>query len=740
MEPGQHENHYMKRILINATQSEELRVAIVDGQRLYNLDIEVPSREQKKASIYKGVITRIEPSLEAAFVDYGGNRHGFLPFKEVAPRYFREDAKKAEGRIGIKEALSEGQELIVQIEKEERGNKGAALTTKISLPGRYMVLMPTEPRAGGVSRRIEGEDRTLIREAMDGVKQPSDVGTIVRTAGIGRSTEELQWDLDYLMTLWHAIEAAAAEKPAPFLIYHDGDLVVRVLRDHFSSDIGEILVDSEEMFKRGQEFMQQVMPNELRKLKLYQDRIPLFNRFQIESQIESAFQRTVSLPSGGAIVIDHTEALTSIDINSARATRGSDIEETALHTNLEAADEIARQLRLRDLGGLIVVDFIDMLSNKNQREVENRLRDAMHHDRARVQIGRISRFGLLEMSRQRLRPSLGDSSQEVCPRCSGHGTVRNVESTALSILRLIQEDALKEKTSQVIVHLPVDVATYLLNEKRKDIADIEQRYGVHVVLIPDSNYERPNYQLDRVRLDDRSHAIHSKSSYELPEKPQLEVAVGSQQRGPAEIAAVQSITPTAPAPTPPAPAPTKTEQPSSLLRFFKNLFAGGAEEKPKTPEVKKPQSKSRQQQGQRQDRNARGARQRPPRNANKDSGGQTAASKPAEAQQQSPQAKTDESKPTGEGRRRSRRRRPSRQRRDNDGNQTANQNRGASQSSATQDSQPKSAATEMPVKSESSTAVPAKQPLPAAQAPQPAPVPLPSETARPPKPASDDVA
>jgi len=666
---GYGENYYMKRILINATQSEELRVAIVDGQRLYNLDIEVPAREQKKSSIYKCIITRIEPSLEAAFVDYGGNRHGFLPFKEVARRYYSEEAKKSEGRPSIKDALKEGQELIVQIEKEERGNKGAALTSKISLAGRYLVLMPTEPRAGGVSRRIQGEERAQIRGTMDEVKQPSDMGTIVRTAGIGRSVEELQWDLDYLVSLWEAIEKAAKERPAPFLIYQDSNLIVRALRDHYNSDIGEIIIDDPEMYKKAEEFMQQVMPHNLRKLKLYNERIPLFNRYQIESQIESAFQREVTLPSGGAIVIDHTEALTSIDINSARATKGSDIEETALHTNLEAADEIARQLRLRDLGGLVVIDFIDMMANKNQRAVENRLKAAFRADRARVQIGRISRFGLLEMSRQRLRPSLGDASQEVCPRCSGHGTVRNVESTALSILRLIQDEALKEKTGQITAHLPISVATYLLNEKRQQIADIEERYEIHVMLVPDENFERPNYRIDRVRADDHSHASRRKSSYELPEKKEPEISPPQTQRAVAEQAAVQAVVPTA-APAPqPKPVQEPPQKPGLVTRVLNSLFAPGTKEEPAKPEKAKRKPQGNKPRG----RNTRSSQRRRPNQNRKQQPQQKKAAKDTSESSQ-PQQKKAEQK-TGGNRRRPRRRRPQGQRRQSNQNQqTENKN------------------------------------------------------------------
>ncbi|HWS03091.1 MAG TPA: ribonuclease E, partial [Gammaproteobacteria bacterium] len=492
----------MKRMLINATQPEELRVALVDGQKLYDLDIEVPSREQKKSNIYKGKITRVEPSLEAAFVEYGSERHGFLPLKEISRAYFAEDAREGGGRVNIRDALREGQEIVVQVEKEERGNKGAALTTFISLAGRYLVLMPNNPRAGGVSRRIEGDDRSIIRDAMAALNIPEDMGLIVRTAGVGRATEELQWDLDYLLQLWTSIETASKERTAPFLIYQESNVIIRALRDNLRTDVGEILIDDPEIYEKARDFMQLVMPHNLNKLKLYNDTVPLFSRFQIESQIESAFQREVTLPSGGAIVIDHTEAMISIDINSARATKGVDIEETALNTNLEASDEIARQLRIRDLGGLIVIDFIDMQPTKHQREVENRLRDALKMDRARVQIGRISRFGLLEMSRQRLRPSLGESSQIVCPRCKGQGTVRGVESLALSVLRIIEESAMKEKTGRIVARLPVEVATFLLNEKRAILHAVEQRQHLDIVLIPNPHMHTPDYEIHRLRSDE----------------------------------------------------------------------------------------------------------------------------------------------------------------------------------------------------------------------------------------------
>ncbi len=535
----------MKRMLINATQREELRVAIVDGQNLYDLDIEIPSKEQRKGNIYKGRITRVEASLEACFIEYGAERHGFLPLKEINKIYFQPgvDARKA----GIRELLKEGQEIIVQVEKEERGSKGAALTSFISLAGRYMVLMPDNPNAGGVSRRIEGEDRQALKEAMEMLTLPEDMGLIVRTAGMGRDAEELQWDLDYLLQLWKAIDAAAKSKPAPFLIYQESRLIIRALRDYLRNDIGEILVDSEEMFADAREFMQQVMPNNLRKLKLYQDTTPLFSRFQIESQIENAFERDVRLPAGGSIVIDATEALTAIDINSARATKGSDIEDTAFNTNLEAATEIARQLRIRDMGGLIVIDFIDMDSPRHQREVEDRLKDALRHDRARVQIGHISRFGLLEMSRQRLRPSLGESTQIVCPRCEGHGRIRGVESLSLSALRLVEEHAMKESTGQVLVQAPATVANYLLNEKRAAVVEIEMRHKTHVVIVADENLETPHLEITRLRDSDMGE--HVKPSYErLTARPEAVLPKVGQIEAQGEQPAVSGVRPSNPAP------------------------------------------------------------------------------------------------------------------------------------------------------------------------------------------------
>lgn len=539
----------MKRMLINATQPEERRVALVDGQRLYDLDIESGSRESKKANIYRGRITRVEPSLEAAFVDYGADRHGFLPLKEIGREYFAKSP--TEGRGNIRDLVKEGTEVIVQVDKEERGNKGAALTTYVSLAGRYLVLMPNNSRAGGISRRIEGEERTALKDAMGNLNVPNQMGVIVRTAGIGRTSEELQWDLDYLVKIWESVNQAAIEKPAPFLIYRESNVIIRAMRDYLRQDIGEVLIDNQEVYEQAQAFIQQVMPSYQNKIKFYQDDVPLFSRFQIESQIETAFQREVKLPSGGSIVIDHTEALVSVDINSARATRGGDIEETALQTNLEAADEVARQLRLRDIGGLVVIDFIDMSPIKNQREVENRMRDALKIDRARVQIGRISRFGLLEMSRQRLRPSLGETSGMVCPRCEGQGTIRDVKSIALSILRLIEEEAMKENTAQIRAVLPVTVATFLLNEKRSPLYDIEKRQQVEVLVIPNPDMHTPHYDVFRVREDELGENDTLVASYELDVSTSNDkepISSNEKVTGFAE-AAVQNVIRTSPAPT-----------------------------------------------------------------------------------------------------------------------------------------------------------------------------------------------
>ncbi|MEN8174709.1 MAG: Rne/Rng family ribonuclease [Pseudomonadota bacterium] len=585
----------MKRMLINATQPEELRVAIVDGQKLYNLDIEIPGREQKKANIHKGRITRIEPSLEAAFVDYGAERHGFLPLKEISRSYFTEEARSARGRPNIQTALKEGQELVVQIEKEERGTKGAALTTFISLAGRYLVLMPNNPRAGGVSRRIEGQDRADLREAMSHLEIPEDMGLIVRTAGVGRGAEELQWDLNYLLHLWNAISESAEERRASFLIYQESNIIIRSIRDHLRSDIGEIIIDTPRLFDQARDFIRQVMPQYERKLRLYEDETPLFSRFQIESQIESAFLRDVRLPAGGSIVIDRTEALVSIDINSARSTKGADIEETALNTNLEAADEVARQLRLRDLGGLFVIDFIDMTAPKNQRQVENRLKEALKEDRARVQLGRISRFGLLEMSRQRLRPPLGEAAQLVCPRCDGHGSIRGVESLALSILRVIEEHAMKENTGRITAQLPVDVATFLLNEKRRDIHDIEKRQNVHILLLPNVHLESPHYEVERQRTSD----IEDEEigpSYELATRPETETPAQPRPAPRAEEPAVKQIAPPSPAPAPAPVAEPRTAAESGFLRrIFVSLFQPRGDvgaESTETPKAEEPAKKA----------------------------------------------------------------------------------------------------------------------------------------------------
>lgn len=539
----------MKRMLFNATQAEELRVAIVDGQRLVDLDIEHAGQEQRKSNIYKAKVTRVEPSLEAIFVDYGAERHGFLPFKELIREYVA--GEEGDGtRAKIAQNLKVGQELLVQVEKDERGNKGAALTTYISLAGRYLVLMPNNPRGGGVSRRVEGEDRAELRETLDQLDVPKGMSIIARTAGIGRSAEELKWDLNYLLQLWEAIEGAGREVKGPELIYLESSLVVRAIRDLFQPDIGEILVDTQEIFDQAQSFMSTVMPANVNKVKLYKDDVPLFSRFQIEHQIETAYRRDVSLPSGGAIIIDHTEALVSVDVNSARATKGHDIEETAFRTNCEAADEIARQLRLRDLGGLVVIDFIDMESTKNQREVENRLRDALKHDRARVQTGKISRFGLLELSRQRLQPALSESSYIPCPRCHGVGHIRDTASSALHVLRIIQEEAMKESTAAVHAQVPVDVATFLLNEKRQDIHKIEVRFKVNVLLIPNVHIETPNYEIERLRHD--SEKLDTvKPSYELVNKPVEELAkmpVAAESRPTRQEPVVKGITPDQPAP------------------------------------------------------------------------------------------------------------------------------------------------------------------------------------------------
>ncbi|MEZ8673553.1 ribonuclease E [Vibrio cyclitrophicus] len=616
----------MKRMLINATQKEELRVALVDGQRLFDLDIESPGHESKKANIYKGRITRIEPSLEAAFVDYGAERHGFLPLKEIAREYFPE-GYTYQGRPSIKEVLREGQEVIVQVEKEERGSKGAALTTFISLAGSYLVLMPNNPRAGGISRRIEGDERTQLKAALSTLELPQGMGLIVRTAGVGKSAEELEWDLNVLLNHWGAIKQASDSNAAPFLIHQESNVIVRAIRDYLRRDIGEILIDSNTIFERAQAHIQLIRPDFMNRVKKYDGEVPLFSHYQIESQIESAFQREVRLPSGGSIVIDPTEALTSIDINSARATKGGDIEETALNTNLEAADEIARQLRLRDLGGLVVIDFIDMTPVRHQREVESRLRDAVRLDRARVQIGRISRFGLLEMSRQRLSPSLAEASHHICPRCTGTGVVRDNESLALSVLRLIEEEALKDNTAQVLAVVPVPIASYLLNEKRRSVNHIEKNQEVKITVVPNSDMETPHFEVIRVREGEEFDLL----SYLLPQK--LDALKEAESKEPAE----QTIRPkkleepalkgfAAPAQSAPTPAPAPkaveekkaepvtTQEPGLIGRFFKAigsfLFGSSTQEEKKEEKQEEEKPKSNRNNGNRQRRDRNDNRRR----------------------------------------------------------------------------------------------------------------------------------
>ncbi|MFQ1618159.1 ribonuclease E [Aeromonas veronii] len=613
----------MKRMLINATQEEELRVALVDGQQLYDLDIESPGHEQKKANIYKGKITRVEPSLEAAFVDYGAERHGFLPLKEIARNYFP-SGYSYQGRPNIKEVVREGQEVIVQIDKEERGTKGAALTTFISLAGSYLVLMPNNPRAGGISRRIEGDERTELKEALSGLTVPEGMGLIVRTAGVGKSPEELEWDLNVLLNHWDSIHKASQERAAPVLIHQESNVIVRAIRDYLRRDVGEILIDNPVIFERAKAHIELVRPDFLNRVKLYKGEVALFNHFQIESQIESAFQREVRLPSGGSIVIDPTEALTSIDINSSRATKGGDIEETALQTNLEAADEIARQLRLRDLGGLIVIDFIDMTPVRHQREVENRLREAVHQDRARIQLGRISRFGLLEMSRQRLRPSLNESSSHICPRCQGQGVIRDNESLALSILRLIEEEAMKDNTEQVHGQVPVDVAAYLLNEKRAAIASLEQRNDVRVYIIPNQHLETPHYEVTRIRQNE----IPEAASYELkteiakpvyqPKQAQVIEREQPLLQGFAQPAQPAPVAPQQPA-APVAAAPAEAGFFSKLIKGITGLFSSDAAPADvKAPAEKPAAREARKEEGQRHQREeGRGRGQRPRRDDNR---------------------------------------------------------------------------------------------------------------------------
>jgi len=617
----------MKRMLINATQPEELRVALVDGQWLYDLDIENRNREQKKANIYKGKITRVEPSLEAAFVDFGAERHGFLPLKEIAREYFNKTPADSDGRVKIKKVIKEGTEVIVQVDKEERGNKGAALTTFISLAGRYLVLMPNNPRAGGISRRIEGEDRSQLKEALSGIEIPSGMGIIIRTAGVGRSAEELQWDLNYLLQLWESIDKAAQTAPAPSFLFQESNVIIRAIRDYLRQDIGEVMVDNKESYNLAKGFIEQVMPNFASKVKLYEDDIPLFNRYQIESQIETAFQREVKLPSGGSIVIDITEALVSIDINSSRATKGSDIEETALQTNLEAADEIARQLRLRDVGGLIVIDFIDMQPARNQREVENRIRDALNMDRARVQVGRISRFGLLEMSRQRLRPSLGEVHSKPCPRCNGQGTIRSTRSLALSILRLVEDEAQKERSAEIRAIAPISVATYLLNEKRKTISEIEKRNNTRVVVAPNAEMTTPHFEVQRLRDDDEGTL---ETSYKIVET--LDESSEQENNLKAKPADLPQpiVQPTAHSEAPPTPKVAK--RPGLWERFFKllqELFSSGKEStrRGKTEPRGRSHQRSRTNRSGGSSRTGRSRRRGPAEQTKRDSGSEDSGSR-----------------------------------------------------------------------------------------------------------------
>jgi ribonuclease E len=630
-------------MLINATQEEELRMAMVDGQRLYDLNIEAPASERKKANIYKGKITRIEPSLEAAFVDYGAERHGFLPLKEISSEYFVKDAKGGD-KPNIKEVLREGQDIVVQVDKEERGNKGAALTTFVSLAGRFIVLKPNKARSGGVSRRITGQDRDAARKSLNEIVVPDGMSVILRTAGIDRSAEELAWDLENLLTVWTAILNVVLERPSPFLIYRESDSVVRALRDYLTNEIGEILIDDEATYKDAYEHVEQTMPHNLKKLKHYVDPVPLFTRFQIESQIESAFAHNVNLPSGGSIVIDHTEALVSIDINSARATKGGDIEATALNTNLEAADEIARQLRIRDLGGLIVIDFIDMGPSKHQRDVENRLRDAVRQDRARVQIGKISRFGLLEMSRQRLRPSIGESAHMTCPRCSGFGNIRSVESLALAILRIVGEEARKERTAKVIAQLPVEVSTYLLNEKRDWVQSLEDRNDTQVVLVANPLLETPHYEVRRVRDDQTELPENTGVSYSLadasaePEAPQAIL-----DRKSIETPVVGTLKPSKPAPKREKQKDESSKKKKGLLASIVSLFSGGDEEDEKAQHRHKkggqqPRSRRSQQSKQRGETQRKKSKKKTPQKAQAKKTSKKTSARRKPAQKDGPQS------------------------------------------------------------------------------------------------------
>ncbi len=703
----------MKRMLINATQQEELRMAMVDGQRLYDLNIEAPASERKKANIYLGKITRIEPSLEAAFVDYGAERHGFLPLKEISSEYFAKGADGS-GKPNIKDVLKEGQNIVVQVDKEERGNKGAALTTFVSLAGRFIVLKPNKARSGGVSRRITGQDRDAARKSLNEIQVPDGMSVILRTAGIDRTAEELAYDLENLLTVWTAILNVVLERPAPFLIYRESDSVVRALRDYLTNDIGEILIDDEATYKDAVEHVEATMPHNLKKLKHYTDPVPLFTRFQIESQIESAFAHNVNLPSGGSIVIDHTEALVSIDINSARATKGGDIEATALNTNLEAAEEIARQLRIRDLGGLVVIDFIDMGPQKHQRAVENKLREAVRQDRARVQIGKISRFGLLEMSRQRLRPSIGESAYQTCPRCTGFGTIRGTESLALAILRIVGEEARKERTAKVIAQLPVEVATYLLNEKRDWVQNLEDQNDTQVVLVANSHMETPHYDVRRVRDDQTELPENAGVSYTLAEAPpEPEAPQAILERKGIETAAVGTLKPTKPAPK------RKTES-KGLIATIAGWFGGDEDDSQKKPQRGRKQSRDGRR-GQQQQSRKRGGQKKTTEsrgNQRKQSGKQQPKKQqrkqqePKQRQQQDKaQADSNEEAKSGEKRTRSRRSRGGRRRRrgGDKSEQTAQQQNNAAQ-------QPQDQAAEKP--QEKPVKKPQKREQPAAEAKQ----------------------
>ncbi len=691
----------MKRMLFNATQAEELRVAIVDGQKLIDLDIESANKEQRKGNIYKGIITRVEPSLEACFIDYGAERHGFLPIKEIS-RSAIGDGDVSRGRI--QDSLREGMELVVQVEKDERGNKGAALTNFISLAGRYLVLMPNNPRGGGVSRRIEGEERNELRDLLGQLSVPNGMSLIGRTAGIGRNLEELQWDLNYLLQLWTAVDSAATSQKGAFLIYQESSLVIRAIRDYFTPDIGELLIDTPAIHDQARQFMAHVMPGNVNKVKLYADSVPLFSRFQIEHQIETAYSREVPLPAGGAIVIDHTEALVAIDVNSAQATRGADIEQTAFNTNLEAAEEVARQLRLRDLGGLIVIDFIDMENQRNQREVEDRLRDALHYDRARVQLGKISRFGLMELSRQRLQPSLGETSYVTCPRCSGTGHVRSTESFALHLLRMLQEEAMKDNTGALHVQVPVEVGTYLLNEKRTDILNIEARHRIEVMLIPNIHFETPRYTLTRLRHDQLNQSEPLAPSYTMMERPSEEEEAqprnGSQTKPERPQPMVQGITPSQPAPTfeaAPAPATTSTPKPGLFGRIMGWLRGSSEGEASTSSTPKKSESTREARTGARGSGDRGERRPRGDRNERRDRGERNERSGTGERQRAERPERGDRSERPERAERNPRRDRPAAEARPDKAEGQPRQERPRREKPAPQEAPPKLAPVESPI-------------------------------------------